>query len=128
MLGRTLAAVAIAAGFLIAPGSSLPSAAQSTAVSAAKPSRPQVRKSHGRPKVVVRRWRGYGFLPGYTPPDFRDRPANTYQYWRGRDWDGFPVGSYGTGGFGGMWYRGRFTNGIGPCWTRTPIGPLWNCG
>jgi hypothetical protein len=26
-------------------------------------------------------------------------------------------------------YRGRYNGGsIGPCWTQTPIGPMWNCG
>jgi hypothetical protein len=82
-----------------------------------------------RQRLTVTRWRGYGFLPGYRQPDLNDtRPRKTYHYWQGYDWDGFPVGSWGTGGYGGMWYRGRFTNGIGPCWTRTPIGPMWNCG
>jgi hypothetical protein len=82
-----------------------------------------------KPKVVIKRWRGYGFLPGYRQPDLNStHPAKTYHYWQGRTWDGYPVGSWGTGGYGGMWYRGRFTNGIGPCWTRTPIGPMWNCG
>ncbi|HVX99146.1 MAG TPA: hypothetical protein VHA55_05080 [Pseudorhodoplanes sp.] len=85
-----------------------------------------------KPRIVVRRSSGYGpygFLPGYTPPDTSDRrPRKTYHYWRGYDWYGYPVGSWGTGGYGGMWYRGRFSNGLGPCWSRTPIGPMWNCG
>lgn len=82
-----------------------------------------------RPKIVVNRSRGYGFLPGYRQPDLNDtRPRKTYRYWQGYDWDGYPVGSWGTGGYGGMWYRGRFINGLGPCHTRTPIGPIWNCG
>ena len=26
-------------------------------------------------------------------------------------------------------YGGRYNGGgFGPCWTRTPIGPVWNCG
>jgi hypothetical protein len=61
--------------------------------------------------------RGYGFLPGYEPPEVvewhsarvRRRPA----FW------------YGGPGF----YRGRWNGGgFGPCWTPTPIGPHWNCG
>jgi hypothetical protein len=40
-------------------------------------------------------------------------------------------------GYDGTWhyfgrpgfYRGRYNGGtFGPCWTRTPIGPMWNCG
>ena len=32
---------------------------------------------------------------------------------------------FGRPGF----YRGRYDGGsFGPCWTRTPIGPIWTCG
>jgi hypothetical protein len=64
----------------------------------------------------VRGWHGYGFLPGYTPPD-QAGPASIRS--RGPDyWYGWP-------GF----YRGRWNGGgFGPCWTHTPIGPMWNCG
>lgn len=59
---------------------------------------------------------GYGFLPGYEPPDvvqwrrmYERRPG----YWWG----------------GPRFYRGRWNGGgFGPCWTQTPIGPHWNCG
>lgn len=64
---------------------------------------------------------GYGFLPGYEPPQITRGPKfgshpwvrdSTYPWW------GYP-------GF----YRGRFNNGgFGPCYTKTPIGPIWNCG
>ena len=91
--------------------------------------KPRITKPGKRPRVVVRRWRGYGFLPGYEPPDTRStHPERTYHYWY-YGWGPYRwPGSYGTGGYGGMWYRGRFSNGLGPCWTRTPIGPMWNCG
>ncbi len=71
--------------------------------------------SHGK-KRPVRGWHGYGFLPGYTPPD-QAGPASLRS--RGPDyWYGWP-------GF----YRGRWNGGgFGPCWTHTPIGPMWNCG
>ena len=70
---------------------------------------------HGK-RQLNRPWRGYGFLPGYEPPEViawerarTRRPA----YW------------YGGPGF----YRGRWNGGgFGPCWTSTPIGPHWNCG
>lgn len=95
--------------------------------------------SHKRPKPV---WHGYGFLPGYRQPlsnsiplykqkDAMRRlarnerrhwyidPVPQYYRWNG-EWHYF-----GRPGFGG----GRYNGGsFGPCWTRTPIGPIWNCG
>ena len=68
----------------------------------------------------VRHWHGYGFLPGYRTPEQIER-EDSYLYWRrhpGYVW-------YGGPGF----YRGRWNGGgFGPCWTQTPIGPVWNCG
>ena len=85
------------------------------------------------------RWHGYGFLPGYHQPPSnslplyaqkdlvprRDRrpwyidPGPTYYGYDG-DWHYF-----GRPGFNG----GRYNGGsYGPCWTQTPIGPVWNCG
>ena len=44
-----------------------------------------------------------------------------FLYWSGGEW------RYGYGGPG--FYRGRWNGGtIGPCWTWTPIGRVWNCG
>jgi hypothetical protein len=68
-------------------------------------------------RQASRRQQGYGFLPGYRPPEqiqlersFQPRGPS---YW------------YGGPGF----YRGRWNGGgFGPCWTHTPIGPMWNCG
>lgn len=46
-------------------------------------------------------------------------PTPDYPRWNG-DWR-----YLGRPGF----YRGRYNGGsIGPCWTQTPIGPVWNCG
>jgi hypothetical protein len=86
-------------------------------------------------KITVhprRLWHGYGFLPGYRPQandlDWRGRnvryvPAYEWRYlnlYTGQ-W------SYGWGRPG--FYRGRWNGGsFGPCWTQTPIGPMWNCG
>jgi hypothetical protein len=60
--------------------------------------------------------RGYGFLPGYEPPEvveWRSARVRRPTFW------------YGGPGF----YRGRWNGGgFGPCWTPTPIGPHWNCG
>jgi hypothetical protein len=73
-------------------------------------------------KHAMRHWHGYGFLPGYRTPEqiareesARGRRVNYgyYYYWPGRP----------------RIYQGHLTDsGIGPCWTQTPIGPVWNCG
>jgi hypothetical protein len=77
---------------------------------------------------AARHWRGYGFLPGYRPPErlaweerMRARAREpVYGYWYGSSW-------YWYGG--PRFYRGRWNGGgFGPCWTQTPIGPIWNCG
>lgn len=95
--------------------------------------------SQKRPKPV---WKGYGFLPGYRQPlsnsiplykqkDAMRRLARNErrhwyidpvpQYYR---WDG-EWHYFGRPGFNG----GRYNGGsFGPCWTRTPIGAVWNCG
>jgi hypothetical protein len=69
---------------------------------------------------VTRHWHGYGFLPGYRPPEVIERERAEH-YWQsgphyyGPAWPGF--------------YRGRWNGGgFGPCYTQTPIGYMWNCG
>lgn len=99
--------------------------------------------AHGKPAVGKRQTRivvfpkqrpgPYGFLPGYRQPpplsEWRDRSPQfgggdfqrNRRYWSGGEW------RYGWGGPG--FYRGRWNGGgFGPCWTQTPIGPMWNCG
>jgi len=70
---------------------------------------------------VVRHWHGYGFLPGYRPPEVIERERLEHYY-----------RVYGRQYYGPAWpgfYRGRWNGGgFGPCWTQTPIGPMWNCG
>jgi hypothetical protein len=70
---------------------------------------------------VTKHWHGYGFLPGYRTPEqiAREERARSrrayygYYYWPGRP----------------RIYHGHVTDGaFGPCWTQTPIGPVWNCG
>jgi len=74
------------------------------------------RRSHDRP--LVRQWRGYGFLPGYRPPD---QIARERRQARGP----WTYAVYPWARF----YRGQWNGGsFGPCWTRTPIGMVWNCG
>jgi hypothetical protein len=75
---------------------------------------------HKKRHHVTRHWHGYGFLPGYRPPEVIERERAEH-YWRsgphyyGPAWPGF--------------YRGRWNGGgFGPCYTPTPIGYMWNCG
>ena len=74
--------------------------------------------------VVTKKYhgtRGYGFLPGYEPPRITRRESYGRSPWV-RD-STYPW--YGWPGF----YRGRWNGGgFGPCYTKTPIGPVWNCG
>jgi hypothetical protein len=81
-----------------------------------------VQKKDGTTKRhVIRHWHGYGFLPGYRPPEVIERERAQHYY-----------GLYGHQYYGPAWpgfYRGRWNGGgFGPCWTQTPIGPMWNCG
>jgi hypothetical protein len=88
-------------------------------------------------KRQIHRWHGYGFLPGYhQPPNnnvpiygpkgaigdvpYGAPPYDAPSYWYNGNWYYF-----GRPGF----FRGRYNGGsFGPCWTQTPIGPMWNCG
>jgi len=92
-----------------------------------------------KPKPV---WHGYGFLPGYHQPLSNSLPVYAQKNGRARlarenrrPWYIDPTPSYY--GYDGEWhyvgrpgfYRGQYNGGtFGPCWTRTPIGPVWNCG
>ncbi|TFW61220.1 hypothetical protein CT676_10110 [Bradyrhizobium sp. MOS001] len=92
-----------------------------------------------RPKQA---WHGYGFLPGYRQPlsnsiplykqkeAMRRMSRSDRRHWyidpvpQYYGWDG-EWRYFGRPGFGG----GRYNGGsFGPCWTRTPIGAVWNCG
>jgi hypothetical protein len=93
-------------------------------------------------KRQTQRWHGYGFLPGYQQPLNNTLPlykqkdaARRLASRERRHWYIDPVPRYY--GYDGNWhyfgrpgfYGGRYNGGtFGPCWTRTPIGPVWNCG
>jgi hypothetical protein len=72
-------------------------------------------------RAVTRHWHGYGFLPGYRPPE-----VVAHERWLHYD------RLYGSRYYGPAWpryYRGRWNGGgFGPCYTYTPIGYMWNCG
>ena len=93
-------------------------------------------------KKPAPRWHGYGFLPGYHQPPNNSRPPSAREAaslrlarHKQRPWYIDPTPDYF--GYDGNWhyvgrpgfYGGRYNGGtFGPCWTRTPIGPVWNCG
>jgi len=100
-------------------------------------------------RVKSAHWHGYGFLPGYTPAeaygpykgrkirvprDILPRRYPDYGYYGPYQeyvrWGYYYVPGRTVWGFGGPgFYQGRYNGGsFGPCYTRTPIGPVWNCG
>jgi hypothetical protein len=77
-----------------------------------------------------RHWhKGFGFLPGFGPAERRERAIE-----RWREERRGPYYIYGGPGYWSSFsrpgfYRSRWNGGgMGPCWTRTPIGAAWNCG
>ena len=103
---------------------------------------PFVTPSESAGKRPAPRWHGYGFLPGYhqppnnsRPPSAREAAALRIARHNRRPWYIDPTPDYF--GYDGNWhyvgrpgfYGGRYNGGsFGPCWTRTPIGAIWNCG
>jgi hypothetical protein len=107
---RIAAALAVLLLFTAAPQAAMAAPDSTTA----KP--PAPKRSFKKPA----HWHGYGFLPGYRPPEVIER-QRARAYWTsgprfyGPAWPGF--------------YRGRWNGGgFGPCYTYTPIGYVWNCG
>jgi hypothetical protein len=68
-------------------------------------------------------WHGYGFLPGYRTPEQIDRERAAH------DWEVNGPLYHFYGPAWPMFYNNRYNGGgFGPCYTQTPIGPIWNCG
>jgi hypothetical protein len=87
--------------------------------SSAEPAPAKRNATHPAVRLTVRPWHGYGFLPGYRPPE-QIEAEDRLLYWRRH-----PSYWYGWPGY----YRGRWNGGgFGPCYTQTPIGNVWNCG
>jgi hypothetical protein len=88
----------------------------SPAAIAAPVHKPAVHKK----RHIGRHWHGYGFLPGYRPPEVIARERAEH-YW-----------ASGPHYYGPAWprfYRGRWNGGgFGPCYVETPIGYMWTCG
>jgi hypothetical protein len=112
MLRTLSAAIAIAVTLSLAPAAQAAPADKPAAAT----QKPIVHKKHH----VTRHWHGYGFLPGYRPPEVIARERAEH-YW-----------ASGPHYYGPAWprfYRGRWNGGgFGPCYTYTPIGYMWNCG
>ena len=96
-----------------------------------------------RHKTHAPRHHHYGFLPGYQQPLNNAAPlfkqeAAVLRHARRkqRPWYIGPTPRYYDFWNGELRYpgracffRGRYNGGsFGPCWTRTPIGPVWTCG
>lgn len=117
--------------WLAAPGavaaqgaaSGAPAAQSALAVQARPVAAPRRVKSAKKRRIP----KGYGFLPGYRPPPplwVRERIAAMSEPRYLDYWGSWRYG-WGRPGF----YQGRWNGGsFGPCWTQTPIGPIWNCG
>lgn len=108
---------AVAASLLLPPVAFAAPAASGVA----KPAKTKV--------TVKKKWRGYGFLPGYRTPEKiaaeQRRREQRYLYFS--HYGAYPQLQYGWGRPG--FYRGQWNGGsFGPCWTSTPIGLQWNCG
>lgn len=133
--------IAAAATSLLWPAAAAKEAGAKRVTRVAAPSRTYALKTYApttytSKRAAKQRRHNYGFLPGYRQPpnlsDWRDRrPGYGYRAHSGpyemRYWtyDGRLL--YGWGGPG--FYRGRWNGGsMGPCWTSTPIGFMWNCG
>ena len=116
------AAIALALSLLLAPAGFAAPEPQLAAVKHKHAAHKQITHKHvtHKKRHVVRRWRGYGFLPGYVPPEVAER-ERAWRYWESQPHFLRPVWP--------RFYRGRWNGGgFGPCYVYTPIGYMWTCG
>jgi hypothetical protein len=79
---------------------------------------------------VIYHWHGYGCVPDYGPRTRRSASSHQPPAWNAPDYTPhywYDGGKYYFGEPGFL--HGRYNGGsVGPCWTSTPIGLMWNCG
>jgi hypothetical protein len=111
------AAIALALSLLL-----VPAAIAETAQHRSTTSHKRVVHKHlaHKRRHVARHWHGYGFLPGYVPPEVAER-ERAWRYWQREPHFLRPAWP--------RFYRGRWNGGgFGSCYVYTPIGYMWTCG
>jgi hypothetical protein len=131
MMLRDLSLALACAVYLVLPAAAEPAAAPAS--SSTQVTAPEARRAAAKrvPRRTLKRGpQSYGFLPGYEPPldnnrpDYRRNARSVYADGRYVSWRGVYYG-WGRPGF----VRGQWNGGsMGPCYTQTPIGYVWNCG
>ena len=112
---------AVVLSLLLAPASAATPAPKHTTKHATKHAATHHKRVVHKKRPVRRhyRWRGYGFLPGYVPPEVaarqREEEYRESHPFYGPAWPRFYHGRWNGGGFG-------------PCYVSTPIGYMWTCG
>ena len=115
------AAIVLALSLSLAPAT-VAAPAHHAAAKHKRTAHKHVRHKHvtHKKRHVVRHWRGYGFLPGYVPPEVAER-ERAWRYWQREPHFLRPAWP--------RFYRGRWNGGgFGPCYVYTPIGYMWTCG
>jgi hypothetical protein len=124
MRGKLMLAVVAAAALSLA----MPTAAEAVVGEAMVKGASAQKKQYAKRSAGKRRsgYGPYGFLPGVRSPEYiaaQGRATRDPGFgWYGSRYYGYPVGVAGF--YHGQWNGGSF----GPCWTRTPMGMVWNCG
>jgi hypothetical protein len=132
MMLRVMSLALASAVFMALPAAAEPA---TPAAGSAQVTRPAVTKRVAAKRAAQRTLRrgpqSYGFLPGYEPPpdnnrpDYRRNARSVYADGRFVTWRGDVYYGWGRPGY----VHGRWNGGsIGPCYTQTPIGLVWNCG
>lgn len=100
----------------------------------AAPTKSTADKPRAKIKVhPAKKWRGYGFLPGYRqPPALTDWRAqnriSAMNAMREPRYLNLYTGQWNYGWGRSGFYHGQWTGGsFGPCWTSTPIGMMPTC-